>query len=596
MRTALKYYYYHSGIPDLNILSVELLSDINVAYDTAYGSLGLPSTVDVTLDDSSVVELAVTWINTYDPQVSGLQNLLGDLTLIPGIANPFLVQASINIIVAEEIFVVDLTVTGVDQTYEWLPGVEEILVEMWGGGGSGASVGTANKVYGGGGGAYASATVQRPVSGESLYSIAAAVAGTLPSGSDLDGTDGQNSYWEDGSEVLAAGGKKGEISAPGVGGAVADSVGTTVYRGGNGSPVLATSRSGAGGGGAGSTGNGGDAPNGSGSTSAPAGQGTSEFGGNGAVGSSGAGVAGAIYGGAGSGARSTGVNNVRGGNGAQGRGRLTFSGASVPPPEAGVANVYLLTGQSEMKGGNTTVNPSAHLQVALGSFIFVNSSTGFDPLEWKVNNLSSGDGFSAELPFGYEMDQLASGEIYLVKATLSGASMYLNFNVDNNSIGRTSVSTLLQGLNYLQAQGKTVNFKGVCFMQGLGDMGADNPEYANGGAAVKAAYKLQFTNWYKYLIDQLEDDGFDTSGSRLFVALTDYAYASAPLYKTEIVEAQTEVAEDFRTDNPTYAAKCSDGSVFTTADIARAADGIHFPSAGSEELGDRFKTEAAPFL
>lgn len=78
--------------------------------------------------------------------------------------------------------------------------------------------------------------------------------------------------------------------------------------------------------------------------------------------------------------------------------------------------------------------------------------------------------------------------------------------------------------------------------------------------------------------ETLQKLGIKRAVLKLIVALTDYPYATNPLYQPVIVEAQQEVADDF----------------FTTADMTRAPDGIHFPSAGSEELGSRFYDKILP--
>lgn len=567
----------------LYVASIEVATPVSVAYGTLFSAITKPATLNGTFNNGAVEPLAMTWLEgTYDPNASGVQTLLANLPV--DVNNPFFIQGALDVEVQPQIVVELLEVVG-DGTYNWLAGVDEMQVECWAGGGAGSGVGgAAARGWGGGGGGYSLGTVTRPVSGQSAYHVAAAVASPIPSGANVDGTDGQDTTWEDGSVVKAAGGKKGTTTASGLGGAIADGNGTTKYRGGNGSTVQASSRSAAAGGGAGSTGNGGDAPAGSGSTSAPGGAATSENGGSGAAGSSGVGAAGSDYGGGGSGGRTTAATNVRGGSGAKGLIRLTYNAGSELPPAPGVANVYLLTGQSEMIGGSTSTNPSPSLVGPLGAMIYINSSVGFENLDWPNNNGGSvPNGFSSELKFGFDMNALAENEIFLVKKALSGASMFLNFNVANNSIGRTSVQTLIQGLEVLEAQGKTVNFKGVCFMQGLGDMGDNNPEYANGAAAVKAAYKSQFIAWWEYLIDQVEAAGFDTADAKLCVALTDYAYATNPLYQPQIVEAQQEVAALY-------------GGDYTTADVQRGGDGVHPSSTGSEQLGQRFAAYHGPLI
>lgn len=618
----------------LNVVSVELLTPLNVAYDTPFASLALPSAVDVTLSDETVVSMAVTWIDSYDPQAPNEpQTILGNLSLPGGVSNPFLIQASIDVIVAEEIFTVQFTVVGF-QTWEVPEGVDDLIYAEGvaaGGAGGGLGSGATGSAGGGGGGSYSRANDLPVTAGELVcVYVPPANPSPVPSGSPVNGPDGRHFFfgpsapagatvlsgagapaggtgsdgnyyfdttagelygpkasgaWPGGQVaawVKAEGGKGGTAAGvAGAGGATANSVGDVKNAGGNGTNNAA-SRSGAGGGGAGKTGAGGNGQIISG-TNVVGGLGNSP-GGNGGNGSSGASDSGDEFGGGGGGRRTTSPVNGQGGSGEKGIGEIQYSGATVPPPAPGIANVYLLTGQSEMVGSSMSTNPPVYLQGPLGAMIFINTATGFQALDWPTNNQGGAtNGFAAELSFGYDMNLFAADEIFLVKKALSGASMFLNFNVDNNSIGRSSVSTLIQALDYLDAQGKEIHFRGVCFMQGLGDMGENNPEYANGGAAVKAAYKSQFIAWWEYLIDEVVAAGYDTSEAKLCVALTDYAYTTNPLYQDVIVEAQQEVAALY-------------GDDFTTADVARGGDDVHPSSTGSVTLGERFADYHGTFL
>ncbi len=103
-------------------------------------------------------------------------------------------------------------------------GVFEITVEAWGGGGGGVSNGN-NGGGGGGGGAYALQTV--PVTPGTTYSLTVGLGGN----SDEDGED---SFFEDGSLVLAKGGTTGNNDNGGTGGASAESIGSITFSGGDG--------------------------------------------------------------------------------------------------------------------------------------------------------------------------------------------------------------------------------------------------------------------------------------------------------------------------------------------------------------------------
>jgi hypothetical protein len=194
-------------------------------------------------------------------------------------------------------------------------GVTSVTVEAWGAGGAGGGRGSSTgQSGGGGGGAYASKVIT--VVPLQTYNYTVGTGGTGGTGA---GPDGGFSQWDVGVDVKAAGGKGGAVTTTqGLGGTVVDSVGTTLYKGGDGGNATAL-LSGGGGGGAGSTGAGGNA------LAATAGLGTSELGGNGGTGVSNAnGAAGTVAGGGGSGARRT-NGNRSGGDGADGRIRITYN-------------------------------------------------------------------------------------------------------------------------------------------------------------------------------------------------------------------------------------------------------------------------------
>lgn len=86
--------------PSLTITAVNSISDINVAYGTAAGSIGLPSGVQVTLSDASTPTLSITWdTSPYNGTVNGTYALDGTLTLPDGVTNPLGLIAEVNVIV-----------------------------------------------------------------------------------------------------------------------------------------------------------------------------------------------------------------------------------------------------------------------------------------------------------------------------------------------------------------------------------------------------------------------------------------------------------------------------------------------------------------
>ncbi len=62
----------------------------------------LPATVEVTLDDTTIADLAVTWDGEtpgYDGDTAGTYVFEGTLTLVDGIANTATHKATVNVVV-----------------------------------------------------------------------------------------------------------------------------------------------------------------------------------------------------------------------------------------------------------------------------------------------------------------------------------------------------------------------------------------------------------------------------------------------------------------------------------------------------------------
>ena len=77
-------------VVDKNITSVAAIADINVANGTELSAADLPTTVVVTLDDTTTQTLAVTWNGgtpAYNKDTAGEYEFAGTLTLVDGIAN-----------------------------------------------------------------------------------------------------------------------------------------------------------------------------------------------------------------------------------------------------------------------------------------------------------------------------------------------------------------------------------------------------------------------------------------------------------------------------------------------------------------------------
>jgi hypothetical protein len=221
-----------------------------------------------------------------------------------------------------------------DGTFGVPYGVTSITVNAYGAGGGGGGGGTANKNGGGAGGGGGFSQSVLTVAATSSHAVTVGTGG--PNGA--AGGNGQNggSTIFGNNLVVATGGRGGAafVSPGGAGGAGGNTAtsgagtGTTAIRsGGTGATATATG-SGAGGGAAGTTANGG---NGTVNTAGTAGGGDAGVGGLGITSNTGAGLAGAVYGGGGGG----GGGKSGGGKGADGFMRITFicpTANNVPAP------------------------------------------------------------------------------------------------------------------------------------------------------------------------------------------------------------------------------------------------------------------------
>ena len=224
-------------------------------------------------------------------------------------------------------------------------GVTNLLVQAWGGGGGPRNDGTSPR-SGGGGGAYALANI--PVVSGSNYAVVVGAGGAAVHLGKV-GNPGSNSFFGDGTLLLARGGSGGARTG-GAGGAASNSIGAAKYSGGNGGSN-GSFTGGAGGGSAFTNANGTAGENGpSISTQSALGGAGTGTGGNGGANVY-PGSPGQVPGGGG-GAR--GNNGGNGGNGASGRVIITYQIATAPPSAPGI--VTQPASQSVMQGDSVSLS------------------------------------------------------------------------------------------------------------------------------------------------------------------------------------------------------------------------------------------------
>lgn len=86
-----------------NIVSFPALTAITVAYNTAFGALGLPSTVAATMSDNTTQGVAVTWEQgLYSATTAGAYTLTGTPSLTSAITNTGKAKPTIGVTVSAE--------------------------------------------------------------------------------------------------------------------------------------------------------------------------------------------------------------------------------------------------------------------------------------------------------------------------------------------------------------------------------------------------------------------------------------------------------------------------------------------------------------
>ena len=92
------------------IIAIEELEEINVEYSTLFKDLNLPENVEVTLDDDSKENIAVTWNEEdYNSEKLQKQTITGELTDLPeNIINPYNLTAVANVVQEDNTNAIDV--------------------------------------------------------------------------------------------------------------------------------------------------------------------------------------------------------------------------------------------------------------------------------------------------------------------------------------------------------------------------------------------------------------------------------------------------------------------------------------------------------
>lgn len=321
---------------------------------------------------------------------------------------------------------VDIYTTVGTQTFVAPSGVLTVKVQCIGAGGAGGRVTPANifdddAAGGGGGGAYAEGIVS--VNGGSTYDVVVGAGGI----NDGTSTNGGDSYFANGLEVLASGGetRSGNDNVTGAGGGLAiNSVGAIKYNGGIGGTGDEGDTNGGGGGGAAGT-------SGAGSNGGEllAGGSTADYGGHGGAGGADGdfGDAGGNYGGGGGGSSCNGSDDRNGGEGAGGLVIISWS------------EILSLTPNTVCSGGEVVVsgsNFSGTDSVILNGLQIPFSVTNDNELVLTIPALATSGEIIIYTPKGasqsIETLTISSGTV-TINADVTGTILTANYSGDNSS-------------------------------------------------------------------------------------------------------------------------------------------------------------------
>jgi hypothetical protein len=372
-----------------------------------------------------------------------------------------------------------------NQTWTCPTGVTSLIVELWGGGGTGGGArGTGCYAGGGAGGQYAIKSGIAVTPGQN-YALVVAAAATASASAQVNGND---STWAT-NVVVAKGGAGGALSttsgttsAGGVG-STASGVGDTVYAGGSGATGVASTRSGGGGSGAGSTGTGNNAS----ASAVTGGVAKSENGGAGGngVSSNNTRNAGSSYGAGGSGGCATGTTDYSGGNGAAGFARLTFN---ITPALTTNSCTSILPTSATANGDITCIGES---NATRRGFCYFQGASGTPTV---ADSVVYADGSFGTGAYAGSLTALTHGTAYRVRAyatngetTYYGAVVDLVTAVDAPTVTTqycssiTPFSAIANG-TIPDNGGGTITRRGICFTSGTTETPtiSDNPAYEDG--------------------------------------------------------------------------------------------------------------------
>jgi hypothetical protein len=298
---------------------------------------------------------------------------------------------------------------------------------------------------------------------------------------------------------------------------------------------------------------------------------------------------------------------------------LTFL---TPTPSAdNIANVYILSGQSNMTGKAPSTGLSATYLGAQNAYIYSTYGSGTNTRNastqsWqrleldKTNNNEGINGvadlglFGPEMSFGKAMSDVKPNRIFIIKVAYSSSTLLGQGSVNDWMIGGpgTNYANLVQnsvinGLNEIVSDfGLTPVIRGFIWMQGEAERdGASG--YAT-AISLENGWTLQFTRLLQYLVDDIVEAGYSTKSMRVCVGRihNHFSPLPSPTMLTAVRRAQSVDLQNFITNNPGYAQYVRAMIFVDTDSFGVQADNTHYNQSGELALGQAYADYFLPYI
>lgn len=256
----------------------------------------------------------------------------------------------------------------------------------------------------------------------------------------------------------------------------------------------------------------------------------------------------------------------------------------------GLANCYIMNGQSNMSGSPTS--PPAYLQDPMNTYLWsltnssasITSAGTFVKLNYPDNQNTGQTSYGPELEFGYRMSVLYPKMTFLLKYAVSGTPLFVDAggNDWNNASGvndcaeqtRRQIDNALLVFKY--ALDRQPIFRGWMWSQGEGDSDSGN-----------ANYQSDLYATFNSFIDRIYTDGYTSEKGRGVISLVDQVFSPPRANQAAILQDQNDFVADYFTDNPTYVTKWLAHDKFSNIDMG-LSDGVHFDDNAMVARGFRF--------